>query len=486
MTWIDHSMVVIYMGGVVTVGILHRGRQDSVRDYFTAREGFTGRFGQVMVGLSIAATFFSGLSFVVYPSIVYNHGVTVLGSLICFPVAWLFLRRWFLPRYLARRQESPYDFIEQRFGGAVRRTASAMFVLLRLSWMAALIYAPVLVVMAAAGLGREWFWPLVLAIGLSSTVYTVAGGIRGVIVTDALQFLVIVGTLIATIGCVFLRLPLSAGEVADYLHAKSGLLTLDWSLDPALTITVWTMAIGGTVQNLGSFTADQMSLQRYLTAGDVRSATRAFATSALAMPFVLILLATVGLMLGTWYQLHPDPAMPATPDRVFPYFVATQLPVGFTGLIVAAILASTMSSITSAVNTLSGSLIGDFVPLASRMQPRALLWLARGTSALLGVAATLIAGAVERFSSLFDAMNIFLGVFIGPLFGCALCAVWRTFLSGRGMIVGMLAGCVTGIAVALSPIATPWVTPASALATVLTAWIASRFWRDGKGPQRAV
>lgn len=474
MTWIDNLIVAVYMIGVVAVGILYRGRQDTIRDYFTAREGFQGVFGQIMVGLSIAATFFSGLSFVVYPSIVYNHGVTVLSSLVCFPVAYLLLRGWFLPRYLAWRQESPYDFIELRFGRPARMLASAMFVLLRISWMAALIYAPVLVVMAAAGLGREWFWPLVLLIGISSTVYTVAGGIRGVIVTDALQFLVIVGTLAATIGCVLVRLPLSGLEVAGYMRSESGLLELNWSLNPALVITVWTMAVGGTVQNLGSFMADQMSLQRYLTAGDVRSASRAFATSALAMPLVLILLAMVGLMLGAWYRLHPDPGMPQSADRVFPYFVATQLPVGFTGLIIAAILASTMSSITSAVNTLSGSLIGDFVPLSSRLRPRVLLWLARALSAFLGVAATLIAGFVDRFSSLFDVMNIFLGVFIGPLFGCVLCAVSRVRLTGPAVIAGMLAGCVAGVAVAFSSIASPWVTPASGLATVLVAWVGSR------------
>ena len=81
------------------------------------------------------------------------------------------MRFWFLPRYLARAGRSPYEIIERRFGKPVRLLASGMFVMLRLSWMAALIYAPVIVLMAALGIGEEWIWPLVALIGLSSTLW---------------------------------------------------------------------------------------------------------------------------------------------------------------------------------------------------------------------------------------------------------------------------------------------------------------------------
>jgi Na+/proline symporter len=474
MTLLDGLIVVAYLSGIVAVGIICRGRQEDIRDYFTAQQGFSGFLGMVLVGLSIAATLFSGLSFVSYPSVVYQHGVTVLSLLLGFPALYLFLRFWFFPRYLAQPQNSPYDIIERRFGRSPRLAMSGMFVCLRLFWMAALIYAPVLVVMAACSLDTRWFWPLVLVIGLSSTFYTVVGGIRGVIVTDAIQMLLIIAVLAGIIGFIFANIPISVGEVWGHLRENSRLVHLNWSLDPTVTITVWAMAIGGTMQNLSSFTADQMSLQRYLAAGSVGAASRAFGTSMISTLVVLVLLATVGLTLGAWYHLHPDPALPSNPDKVLPHFVATSLPVGFMGMVMAAILAATMSSVTSGVNALSGSLLNDFVPLAKRIEPRRLLRIARWTSAGVGELATVAAGFVHRLGTIFDIMNIFFGVFLGPLLGGMFCAVSRLRVDGRALIVGLASGCMAGAAVAYSPVTNLWVTLASSAVTVLVTWTGSR------------
>lgn len=473
MNWIDGLIILVYMLGVVVVGITCRGRQDNIRDYFTAQDGFKGRLGMIMVGLSIGATLFSGLSLVAYPSMFYTYGVTVLAGLVCFPLAYLILRFWFLPRYLAVAQNSPYDIIERRFGRPTRLVASGMFVVLRLCWMAALIYVPALVVMAALGLGQVWFWPLILLIGISSTIYTVAGGIRGVIITDAIQFLIIIAVLVITITYIVVQIPLSLGEVATYMQTNSVLLQFNWSLDPTVTMTVAAMAIGGTFQNMSSFTADQMSLQRYLAAGGVRPAAGAFGTSMLTTTLVLTLLAAVGLSIGAWYHVHPDAGLPQAADKVFPYFIATQLPIGFMGMVTAAILAATMSSITSGINALSGSLLNDFVPLVDRMEAKRLLYIARLTSAAIGVAATIGAGFVDRMGSLFNIMNVFYGVFLGPLLACMICTLTRLPVQGRVLIPAMFLGCLSGIGVAYSPIANLWVSALTCGVTMLLAWVGS-------------
>lgn len=475
MTFIDALIVVIYLGGIVVVGIRSRGRQDDINDYFTAYGGFRGRLGRALVGLSIAATLFSGLSFIVYPSLFYSHGITVLSGLVGFPLSYLFMRWWFLPRYLATDWISPYEVIELRFGRTVRLLASAMFILSRLSWMAALIYAPVIVVLTALNIGDEWLWPVVALIGLSSTVYTVIGGIRGVIITDAIQFLLIAAALLGTIIYILVKIPLSLGEVATFVRTNTHLLHLNWSLDPRVTITVAALAVGGSIGNLGSYSADQMALQRYLAAGDARAATGAFGTSMIAMPFVLVLLAAVGLAIGSWYSVHPDPALPTQADKVFPYFVANQLPVGFIGIVIAAILAATMSSITSGINALSGSLLNDFIPLATRVDPKRLLGYARWVSAAIGVLATLGAGYVVKIGSLFEIMTVLLGVFSGPLLVCMLCAVSRLRIHGSVMIGAMVVGFLTSIAIVSSPVSPIWITLASAVGTLLVTWLGSLF-----------
>lgn len=482
MTLIDGLIIFVYLTGIVVIGVAYRGKQDNIDDYFTAQKGFAGIGGMVLVGLSLGATIFSALSFVAYPSIVYTYGITAVTSLVGFPVAYLVLRHWFLPRYLAIPQASPYTIIERRFGVPTRLVASGLFVFLRLCWMAALIYAPVIVVMASAKLGPEWFWPLVLMIGLLSTLYTVVGGIRGVIITDAIQLLLIMAVLLGTITYVLLKVPLTMGEVGSHLQHRTNLLDLNWSFDPTVTMTVWAMVIGAFMQNMSTFTADQMSLQRYLTAGGLKPAANAFGTSMASMVVVLLMLAAVGLTVGTWYDLHPDPLMPTDADKVFPYFVATQLPVGFMGIVIAAILAATMSSITSGINALSGSLLNDFSPLAERIEPRRLLNYARLTCAGIGILATVVAGFIQGMGTLFDIMNAFYGIFLGPLLGCMFCTVAKIDIRSRPLIVGMFVGSLAGFLVAYSPISNLWVSCVSAVVTVVYAWISTRLgnlWLGG-------
>jgi len=474
MTLLDAVIIFVYLTGIVVVGVRYRGRQDNIRDYFTAQEGFGGLLGTTMVGLSLGATLFSALSFVAFPSVVYTYGVTSLTAILGFPAAYIALRFWFLPRYFASPQNSPYDIIQRRFGKPTRLAASAMFVLLRICWMAALIYASVIVVMASGSLDNSWFWPLTLIIGILSTVYTVIGGIRGVIVTDAIQFLLIIVVLVVTIVYALVKIPLSIGEVSEYLQSNTGLLDLNWSLDPTLTMTVWAMAIGGTMQNMSSFTADQMSLQRYLASGSVKSASNAFGMSMVSTTIVLLMLSAVGLMLGAWYNFHPDAGLPTDADKVFPYFVSTQLPVGFMGIIIAAILAATMSSITSGINSLSGSVLNDFYPFSERIEAHRLLVIARLTSAGMGLVATIVAGFISDMGSLFDIMNAFYGIFLGPLLGCMFCTVTKIHVRGVPLIVGMIAGCVFGIWVAYSSLANLWVSMFSAGFTVALAWIFSQ------------
>ena len=470
MTLIDSLIVIVYLAAIVSVGVGCRGKQNNINDYFTARDGFGGIIGTSMVGLSLGATLFSALSFVVFPSVVYTYGITALSGVLCFPIAYLILRYWFIPRYFQKDWNSPYDVIEHRFGRETRVVASVMFVILRLCWMSALIYAPVVVVMASCGLDREWFWPLILSIGLVSTIYTVVGGIRGVIVTDAIQFLLIILVLLGTITFVLVKIPLSMQEISDYLNNSTELLTINWSIDPTITMTLWAMLIGSTMQNLSSFTADQMSLQRYLASGNAESATRAFGMSMMATTIVLLLLAAVGLTLGAWYNYHPDPALPGDAERVFPYFVATQLPIGFMGMVIAAILAATMSSITSGINALSGSLMNDFSSFADRIGSKRLLNYARSASAGIGVLATIVAGYVEKMGSLFDIVNIFYGIFLGPLLGCMFCTLGRFPVKSSMMIIAMVVGCGIGLWVAYSPLSSLWVSAFSSVATVLVAW----------------
>lgn len=468
---LDIVIIGLYLIGTIAIGIAARGRHKDSHDYFTAGGQMGGRFASILVGLSVAATLFSGISFLAYPSVMYDGGIVVFvgTALVGMPVAYLTLR-WFLPRYLGAGVAHPYDTIERRFGASSRTTASVMYALMRIGWMAALIYAPTLAIMGATGLSQAWFWPCILTIGLVSTLYTVFGGIRGVIVTDAIQFLVIMIGVAATIGYAAYALPVSIDTAVGMLRTEGRLDIFPLSLNPTAALTVWTVVIGATVANLSNYIGDQMSLQRYLATGNSRSALRAFTINVLGVVAVLALLAGIGLILFAFYHYFPEKSRPSNVDEIFPHFIATQLPTGVSGLLLAAILAATMSSMTSGINALSATLTLDLLPRLGRpMTGQSQLQFAKLSSLVVGLISTGLAGFVHLLGTLFSLAQKILGVFAGPLLVVMLFSVLSLHVTSRAMVVGMVGGCLAGWAVALSPIAALWTAPSAAGVTAIVA-----------------
>jgi Na+/proline symporter len=304
MHWIDIGIMGLYLVGMTLAGSLARGKGDDAEDYFTAGGSLNNWFNTIVVGLSIAGTFFSGISFISYPSVVYSNGILlpIVGLAVCMPVSFLVLRFWFLPRYLAPKWKYPYDVLEARFGPTTRTLAASLYILMRVGWMAAMIYAPTIAIMTMGNLDQRWFWPIVLATGLSNTFYTVISGIRGVIVTEAIQMLVIMLGVGATIAAAWWQLPVSFSTALADLHNSSRLNLLNFSFDPKAGLTVWAVALGVTVGNLCNYIGDQMSLQRYLATGDTKAASRSFLVNVVGVVIVVLLLTTVGLSLFVYYS----------------------------------------------------------------------------------------------------------------------------------------------------------------------------------------
>lgn len=457
---LDIGVVVVYLSAVVAVGIACRGRGNSVDEYFTGHGLFRGPLGTLLVGLSLAATFFSGISLVIYISSAYSNGIQIGAGLLTMPLAWVALRFWFLPRYLAGNWRQPYDIIEARMGRTVRFVLSGMFILMRIGWMGVLIYAPALIIMGAANLGREWLWPIVLTIGLSSTAYTVIGGIRGVIVTDAIQFFVIAGGMMFIGLFLFVKLDLTTAQMWGELAEEGRLEWLNLSLDPTVTFTFWAIIFGIGISNIGSYLSDQMALQRYLASESPQSSTRSFTINIIGAMGVVITLIFIGLLLWLWYRHHPDANLPVQPDRIISYFIANELPVGVAGLLIAAIMAATMSSMTSGINALAGAVTNDWVArLSKAYSPSELFRIGRRLSMAMGLLATIMAGFVDRMGTLLMGSQIILGLFLGPMLACMTLAISGFTIRPKAVLTGLVGGLLAGGAVVLSPATGMWVSP---------------------------
>ena len=456
----------LYLVATIIIGIVFRGRQESAQDYFTTSGGLSNWLGSTLVGLSVAATLFSGITFLSLPSVVYGGDLSIVLGLLGFVMAFIMMRYWFLPKFLRGGYTQPYQVLQERFGESTRLVAAAMFVLLRVGWMSALIYAPTLALMAALQLGDGWFWPLILTIGLSSTVYTVLGGLRGVIVTDALQFGVYFVGIIGVFVWVALNLPSGAtgGDFSGFVAENAG--SFDFSFDLSAA-TVWVVFIGLTFGFFGQYAADQMSLQRYLALGDLRSNTRSFALNIVGSAIVFAALLGIGLVMALWFGSVSDPNVPTAPDQVFPYFLGTQLPPVLGGMILAAILAATMSSMTSGINALSATVTLDFrrrfgPPMTEAQRLR----FARMTSLIAGLAATGIAGFVSQLGTIFEITQAILGLFLGPLFAVFVFALGRRVLRSAAVVAGMIGGSAVGIALTFSSVYASWVAPAAFASTI--------------------
>jgi SSS family solute:Na+ symporter len=328
--------------------------------------------------------------------------------------------------------------------------------------------------MTMGNLDKKWFWPIVLVTGLTNTAYTVFSGIRGVIVTEAIQMIVIMLGVSATIASAWWQLPVPMHEAWAGLRASGRLDVMKFSVDPKAGLTVWTVVCGITVANLCNYIGDQMSLQRYLATGDVKAASRSFAVNFVGVLIVVGLLTTVGLSMAVFYANVTDPALPQSADQVFPHFVSTRLPVGVAGLLLAALLAAT--SIPSGINTLAAVLTLDFhARFARDMTEAKQAWWGRVYSLIIGLAATLAAGIVSSLGTLFELSQIILGVFAGPLLSCIVVAVGGWRCPGWAMVTAMLTGWAAGVAVSFSGAAALWVAPVSAAVTLALAFMLGRF-----------
>ena len=486
MHWIDLTIMAAFLIGCMAFGYLARGKTQHAEDYFTGGGKMTGFLNTVILGLSIAGTFFSGISFIIYPSIVYSHSIIlpVWGLAVCMPLAFVILRFWFLPRYLAGKWKYPYEILEDRFGPASRTVASLLYICMRIGWMGAMIYAPTLAIITMCGLDlHTWFWPLVLANGLTNTFFTVFVGIRGVVVIEAVHMLVIAGGILATIISALYQLPVPFSTAISTLYHTNHFKIFDFSFDPRNNLTVFSIVIGTSIGNLVNYIADQMSLQRYLASGDGKSASRSFVVNIIGVTIVISLLTAVGLALYVFYHFSNESGVPAKADQVFPHFVSTHLPVGVAGLLLAALLSA--NSLPAAINTLSSILTVDFHSrLIGRLEGARLAFWAKVYSSLLGVTATLLAGSMAQLnnSNLFELTNLLGGMFAGPLLSVVVLATLGVRSTGAAIIPAIVLGWLAGVCIHFANLAPLWIGPASALTTLLVGFGLSRFIKASPRP----
>lgn len=464
---IDFVIVFIYIIFTVVLGIVYRGKQENADDYFTSSGTMTSFFYSILVGLSIAASLFSGITFVGFTGIILKHGIGIILGIFTMPIWYFVLRYWFIPKYLGMKPSCPFDVVEKRFGSSIRTVTSSLYVMIRIGWIATLIYAPTLAFMAAAGLSDRWLWPIVIIIGFSSTLYTVYGGFKGVIVTEALQFLMIFLGIALSLYFIVIKIPVPFSEVFVFLKTTEQFKLVDFSFSPEKLFNFWPVIFGFGLALLNGYVADQICLQRYIASGNAKAATRSFGFNIVGSMVVMILLGIVALMLLAWYNFVPDENIPQNSDKIFLYFAATKLPVGIVGVLLAALLAATMSSMASGINTLSYCLTMDFrMRFGKKIDSKEQLIFAKKSGWYIGTISTICAGLVSYLGQLFEIITIIGGLLGTPVFLVILLSVTKLQVKPKILLATMVVSIVTSVVVFVSPFAATWIFPISFLIAV--------------------
>ncbi len=348
----DWVVAALYVASSIALGLWLGRRQQGAGDYFLGDRNLP--WWAILV--SVVATETSALTVISIPGIAYRGDLTflqlALGYLIGrVAVAWLLL-----PGYFAGETQTAYQLLGSRWGGRARRVSSALFMATRALGDSVRVFATAIPLTAISG----WSYPTaILALGAATLVYTWAGGLRAVVWTDVLQWVVYMaaGGVALVVG---LRL---APDALGAAAAAGKLRVLDFGFSWTNPYAFGTAVAGGALLSAASHGTDHLIVQRLLATRSLRDARAALVGSGLVVLAQFALFLLVGAVL--WTAFPAGRTLPG--DEVLPRFITTHLAGGFAGLAVAGILAAAMSTIASSLNALASSTTHDwYAPLAER------------------------------------------------------------------------------------------------------------------------
>lgn len=448
--WIDWLLILVYGIGVVLLGWYNSRRQNSKEEYFTGGRNMPAG----LVGVSLFVTLLSTVSYLSQPGEMIKHGPVVVAGLLAIPISYWIVGYILIPAIMQRRITSAYELLENQLGSNVRQMGAIMFILLRLVWMSLLLYLTAIALVTVLGLSEDWTTVVAMIAGSIAILYTSMGGIRTVIVTDAIQFVLLLGGALLTLAIVTARM-----NGFDWLPTE---WAPHWDHQPFFSFDVHVRAtvVGSIISILiiqvATAGGDQVAIQRYMSTDGPQSARKAYLVKSIAQVFVFLILSSIGFGLLAFFNEFPGSLPPGVDvinnaDRLFPLFIAEFLPVGFSGLVVVAIFAAAMSSIDSGVNSISAVVQTDFV---DRYRQAGASESGETTGSKFLVAGTgLLVIALSHFMQFVPGNFLELtmktaNILVVPLFCLFVLALFVPFATATGAIVGTILGFLAGMVVA--------------------------------------
>ncbi len=369
---IDYIVLATYLIAVAIFGLKASGKQTSTRDYFLGGDGIPWW----AVLFSVVATETSTLTFISIPAVAYGGNLTFLQITVGYFIGRVVVALYFLPKYFDEEMYTAYQFLEKRFGRTMRVASSSTFMITRLLADGVRLFAtaiPLAIILRFGGAflsysDLELYLLSIAVISVITLGYTFFGGIKAVVWMDVVQLGVYIGGALLAMVVLLNKLPDGWNTVTTFATTENKFQIVRLGFDLpfkefiAQPYTLITAIIGGAVFSLASHGTDQLLVQRLLASGDLKSGQKALIWSGVAVMAQFTLFLIIGLMLYAFYEAQlPSEMGLSTNDEIFAKFIVEQQPVGISGLIVAALFAAAMSSLSSSLNSLASATTFDVI-----------------------------------------------------------------------------------------------------------------------------
>ena len=428
----------IYALAVLWLGWWAQKRISGTEGYFVGGRKIPGW----AVGISMLGTAISSITFLALPGAAYDGNWSRLVPGMMLPVAALIAVYFFVVFYRRTGFVSAYQYFENRFGPWGRSYTSAVWSLISIFRMGTILYLISVAIQSFTG------WHILNVMFLTGalvTAYTIMGGLEAVIWTDVVQTIVLLAGGLVTVVIVFAGVPGGTAEVISAAAAAGKFdLAVTWDFDLTRD-TVWVLALHGLVNNIQEFATDQTKIQRYAAARSDKDAVFATWIVGLGCIPVWALFMLVGSVLWVYYGHFPGLLPDGTAaDKVYPYFIMTQMHPLLGGLVISAVLAAAMSSIDSSMNGTATVLTADFYRrhFVTNRDDAHYLRIARYITAGLGLVMIVVAYALYGLGeeSILDTMMFVVAILAGGLAGFFLAGFLSTRVNERGAAIGLVVG----------------------------------------------
>jgi SSS family solute:Na+ symporter len=437
---------------IITFGNVLFGASFYFRNKTTAQ--FTSGGGKIpawVVGMSIFATFVSSISFLALPGKAFMSNWNALVFSFSIPIAAILAIKFFVPLYRSLNSISAYKYLEVRFGPWARMYASICYMLTQLMRTGAIL------LLLALPLNVLFGWnvrTIIIVTGVAVTVYSMLGGIQAVIWTDAIQAIILIVGAIVCAGILTFSMPEGPLQIFEIAAAsdKFSLGSFGASISES---TFWVILIYSLFINLQNFGIDQNFVQRYMTTSSLKKAKASTLFGALLYLPVSLLFFYIGTALYSYYTAQPDLLPNGTPgDEVFPHFIVNGLPTGITGLLIAAIFAAGMSTISTSINSTATIVLTDYYKRyvnknATGKSEMKVLYLSSVIFGALGVTVSLALVGVE---SVLDAWWSLASIFSGGMLGLFLLAFLSKKVRNIDAAIGVIIGVLVVMWMSLTPL----------------------------------